>query len=109
MSTHKQGFCLFKNFSCQTYKCCGYCPEKKCEYRCKDNPNYCRYFSAEDPRTEIEHTNRPKQITQEETVRPKKKKEPTGLSEDQVSAAIERQKEARRLRRLKRKQRKGTV
>ena len=109
MSTHKQGFCLFKNFSCQTYKCCGYCSEKKCEYRCKDNPNQCKYFSNEDPRAEIEHTNKLKPVTQEVAVRPKKKKEQTCLSEDQVSAAIERQKEARRLRRLKRKQRKGTV
>lgn len=116
MSSNKsQGFCHFKNFGCNTYKCCGFCKNEKCEWRCKDSVAGCNFFSTLDPQREREDKIASRMsalaVLEKAKATPREIRVKIEYSSTSKRMEIESdmKKEARRLRRLKRKNRNRTV
>ena len=43
--------CYYSNICKDKYKCCNYCDNKSCQYRCKDDHKNCIYYVNEKKQT----------------------------------------------------------
>lgn len=42
-------FCIYKNYHCNSYKCCNLCKDKKCPDRCLEDSTKCKFATSVEP------------------------------------------------------------